>query len=118
MCIALHVSGCKIAKFADMRDLSNMAAAPPLKVTLGPAVTAGEGITHNVKLTAGGGGKDSWLAFFVRLRALDDNGDDVLPAMWSDNFVSLLTGESIEVQLGLEIGGKKISRVVAEAFNA
>lgn len=114
----LHVTGCKISKFADMRDLSDMAAAPPLTVTFGPAMTGGEGITHNVKLTAGDGGKDKWVAFFVRLRALDANGDDILPAMWSDNFVSLLAGESVAVQLSLEAGGEKVARVVAEAFNA
>ena len=100
-----------------MRDLSGIAASPPLTVTLGPAIATGERVTHSVKLSAGKGGNGSWLAFFVRLRALDDNGDDVLPATWSDNFVSVLAGESIELELGLEVGGKEVVQVLAEAFN-
>lgn len=100
-----------------MQDLSSMAASPPLTATLGPAITKGEEITHTVKLSAAEGGEHHWLAFFVRLRALDDNGDDVLPATWSDNFVSLLAGDSVEVELGVEAGGKEVVRVLAEAFN-
>ena len=109
-------TGCKIDKFADMRDLSKMAAAPPLAVTdLGPMATAEGGVSHTIKLSAGEGG---WLAFFVRLRALNSAGEDILPATWSDNFVSLLAGEEVEVRLGLEAGAEAVARVTAEAFNA
>ena len=38
------------------------------------------------------------LAFFVRLRLLAGNdGEEVLPIEWSDNFVSLLPGEKLEL---------------------
>ena len=109
-------TGCKIDKFADMRDLSRMAAAPPLAVTdLGPMATAEGGVSHTIKLSAGEGG---WLAFFVRLRALNSAGEDILPATWSDNFVSVLAGEEVEVRLGFEAGAEAVARVTAEAFNA
>ena len=35
------------------------------------------------------------LAFFVQLRATDPEGADVLPATWSDNYISLMPGERI-----------------------
>ena len=109
-------TGCKIDKFADMRDLSRMAAAPPLAVTdLGPMATAEGGVSHTIQLSAGEGG---WLAFFVRLRALNSAGKDILPATWSDNFVSVLAGEEVEVRLGFEAGAEAVARVTAEAFNA
>ena len=35
------------------------------------------------------------LAFFVRLRVLQSpGGAEILPSMWSDNYVSLLPGET------------------------
>jgi exo-1,4-beta-D-glucosaminidase len=38
------------------------------------------------------------LAFFVRLRLLaGDDGEEVLPIEWSDNYVSLLPGEKLEL---------------------
>jgi len=33
------------------------------------------------------------LAFFVQARLADEHGDDLLPVLWSDNYVSLLPGE-------------------------
>jgi hypothetical protein len=39
------------------------------------------------------------LAFFTRLRLLDERGAELAPAYFSDNYVSLLPGESIEVSV-------------------
>ena len=52
----------------------------------------------------------------MRLRALDGAGRDVLPATWSDNFVTLLSGEHLEVQLEYE-EGMAVEMVTAHAFN-
>jgi hypothetical protein len=41
------------------------------------------------------------LAFFVQLRATDPEGADVLPATWSDNYISLMPGERRMVELAL-----------------
>jgi exo-1,4-beta-D-glucosaminidase len=38
------------------------------------------------------------LAFMVRLRLVNgENGDDILPVLWDDNFVSLMPGEEREI---------------------
>lgn len=39
------------------------------------------------------------LAFFTRLRLLNDRGAEVLPALFSDNFVSLLPGETLDLSV-------------------
>ena len=63
-------------------------------------------VTLNVKISFDHDGADdlavvtltnpgSSLAFFVRLRVLQKpGGSEILPSMWSDNYVSLLPGES------------------------
>ncbi|HUQ01842.1 MAG TPA: glycoside hydrolase family 2 protein, partial [Kofleriaceae bacterium] len=38
------------------------------------------------------------LAFFVELRLVDATGADVLPVLWSDNYVSLLPGDVVSVR--------------------
>jgi exo-1,4-beta-D-glucosaminidase len=38
------------------------------------------------------------LAFFVELRLVDASGADVLPVLWSDNYVSLLPGDVVSVR--------------------
>jgi hypothetical protein len=38
------------------------------------------------------------LAFFVELRLVDASGADVLPILWSDNYVSLLPGDVVSVR--------------------
>jgi len=37
------------------------------------------------------------LAFFVRLKVEGVHGDEILPVVWTDNYVSLLPGEKREV---------------------
>jgi len=34
------------------------------------------------------------LAFFVRMQVVGNDGEEALPVRWSDNYVSLLPGES------------------------
>ena len=73
----------------------------------------GETTSVTVDVEAGGGGG---VAFFVRLRALDAAGSDVLPATWSDNFITVLAGEHANITLQYE-PGRTVQRVTAEAFN-
>jgi exo-1,4-beta-D-glucosaminidase len=37
------------------------------------------------------------LAFFIRMKAIDANGEEILPVVWQDNYFSLLPGEEREV---------------------
>ena len=116
-------TGCKVDNFANMRDLPSMPASPKLSVSLGDPTPSDEDsslVTHTVQLKAeakDGSGDTKWLAFFVRLRALDADGNDVLPATWSDNFVSLQAGESVVLVLGHEADAT-VAKVVATAFNS
>jgi hypothetical protein len=111
-------TGCEIDKFAHMKDLNSMSPSPPLTVALGEPDETAEGfVTRSVKLIVGAAARGSWLAFFVRLRALDAAGNDVLPATFSDNFISQVAGESVTVTLEHE-SGMHVVRVVAEPFNA
>ncbi len=41
----------------------------------------------------------SRLAFFTRLRLLNAQKGEILPAQFSDNYISLLPGEGVEVVL-------------------
>ena len=76
----------------------------------GTMLAAGVGCQTNT-------GKGAGIAFFTRLRALDASGIDVLPATWSDNFVTLLAGERVEIVLEHE-QGTDVAAVTAEPFNA
>ena len=68
----------------------------------------------------------SQLAFQIRLALVDaDSGDEILPVLWEDNYVSLLPGESrtvaahfalpVKVPLKLEVNGWNIEGTVALA---
>lgn len=55
------------------------------------------------------------LAFFLQLRARDSAGADVVPAYFSDNFVSLLPGESVEITVRTPPGVPAPSSLVVES---
>jgi exo-1,4-beta-D-glucosaminidase len=101
-------TGCKVDKFADMRDLAGMPTAA-VHATLEQPAAPGGPATVTVRNTGAG------IAFFVRVRALGAGGDDVLPARWSDNFVTLLGGESVALTLRTD---ERVAHVTAEPFNA
>ncbi len=48
-------------------------------------------------------------AVFVRLNLVDEMGDDVVPVMWSENYVTLFPGEKVSVAVGVgankDLGG-------------
>ena len=58
------------------------------------------------------------LAFQVALRALDEHGEAVAPAFWSDNYISLVPGESntLSVRSSLH-GGARISAIDVTGWN-
>jgi exo-1,4-beta-D-glucosaminidase len=58
------------------------------------------------------------LAFQVALRALNEHGDAVAPAFWSDNYVSLLSGESATFTVRSSAhGGARISAIEVTGWN-
>lgn len=122
-------TGCVVDSFADMQDLAAMPRSPPVTVTLGPTAASlglpGGRVRRRVTVSAAAvgdsGGSDGsdgsgGLAFFVRLRALDVAGKDVLPATWSDNFITVIAGDTVTVMLEHE-ADRIVHRVTAAAFN-
>jgi exo-1,4-beta-D-glucosaminidase len=78
--------------FADYTALAQLPKVR-LKVTSSTEHKGDESITH---VTVENPGKS--LAFFIRLKvSTGTNGDEILPVVWEDNYISLLPGEKREV---------------------
>jgi exo-1,4-beta-D-glucosaminidase len=76
-------------------DFTALASLPPATVKSAATFTR-HGDTGEARVTLTNDG--NVLAFFIRLRLLaGDDGDEVLPIEWSDNYVSLLPGEQLEL---------------------
>lgn len=56
----------------------------------------------------------SYLSFFNRLALQNDNGEDVNPVFWSDNFVTLLPHEkkTLQARIAVSDGGLHLPRMV------
>lgn len=58
------------------------------------------------------------LAFFIEMKIMDEKGNTILPAMWSDNYVSLLPGEtrtfSVDFPYGNLVDGAQLG---VQGFN-
>ncbi len=75
--------------FADYSSLSGMAKAT-LKVSRTSAKTE-NGTSHKITLTNAG----KSVAFFVHIRALrEKGGEDILPVIFEDNYITLAPGET------------------------
>jgi exo-1,4-beta-D-glucosaminidase len=80
------------SSFADFTALATM---PKVKLAV-TSKTAREGDDSVTRVTVRNG--DAGLAFFVRLKlSRGKDREEVLPVLWSDNYVSLLPGESREL---------------------
>jgi exo-1,4-beta-D-glucosaminidase len=97
-----------LARFADFHALAEL---PPATLELSRASAP--------EMTVAVSNTGSALAFFVRLRAFDANDCEILPLYASDNYVSLLPGETLEVTLsGAETASpatKAIARIEASS---
>ena len=79
-------------QFADFRALNTLAAAE-VKVS---ATSVPKGTDEITRVTLENSGKS--LAFSVRLKVNQGaGGDEILPVLWQDNYVSLLPGEKREI---------------------
>lgn len=53
--------------------------------------------------------RSNFAAFFIRLNLVDARGDDVVPVYWSDNYVTLLPSEKVELTVRFDgEGGERI----------
>ncbi len=58
------------------------------------------------------------LAFQVAAAAMQPDGEDIVPTLWSDNFVELMPGESVTLTATLPAGAPEKYDVVVSAWNA
>ena len=73
-------------------DFTELANLPPVTLDVKSAFDH-DGADNRAVVTLKNPGPS--VAFFVRLRVLQNkDGEQILPSMWSDNFVSLLPGET------------------------
>jgi len=75
-----------VSKYANLRALRSLPRAQ-ITVKASRVVDEDEALVVEVK------NPTDRLAFFVQARLADEHGDDLLPVLWSDNYVSLLPGE-------------------------
>jgi exo-1,4-beta-D-glucosaminidase len=75
-----------VARHADLTALRQLPSAP-VQVTAARVANGDEAVMVEVR------NPGDKLAFFVQARLTDDRGADVLPVVWSDNYVSVLPGE-------------------------
>jgi exo-1,4-beta-D-glucosaminidase len=88
--------------------------------TLGARAAFSRGATRGeqvARVTLHNPGKT--LAFFVRLQVTGKNGDEALPVLWSDNYISLLPGETRVVTARYAVSklGGGAPRVVVSGWN-
>jgi exo-1,4-beta-D-glucosaminidase len=57
------------------------------------------------------------LAFQVAVAAQDGKGEDITPALWSDNYVELMPGESLTLEAELPKSGMGLSSIVVSGWN-
>jgi exo-1,4-beta-D-glucosaminidase len=77
-----------VKNYADFTALRSM---PQTGVTATARFTSGGG-QGTARVTLRNPGKA--IAFFVRLQVTGKNGEEALPVLWEDNYISLLPGES------------------------
>lgn len=107
---AWTITGPAVSGFSDINKLP----ATELKIKAGARKAAGKSL---IDVTISNSGNA--LAFFTRLKLKDAKGAIVKPAFYSDNFFSLLPGESKTVTIEIpadSFAGKQVD-VVTEGFN-
>ena len=112
-----------MTQYADYKDLAKL----PAVTVAAHAVSEKSGAEGTTRVTLENSSKD--IAFFVRLklaRGAGGDGDQVLPVLWEDNYVSLLPGEKRDVTVryklddlhgaapSVEVSGWNVAKSVAE----
>jgi len=79
-----------VKSYADYTELQTLAAVT-LTTTFNSTTVNGQGMSM-VTVT----NPTNTVAFFIRLRITDTNGNDALPIYWNDNYITLMPGESAD----------------------
>ncbi|PHH70606.1 hypothetical protein CDD82_7018 [Ophiocordyceps australis] len=98
-----------VTTYADLSSLRHMQHATISIKVLGNKYDEAQTLAMELE------NESSVPAFFVCLNVVDDMGEDVNPVFWSDNYLSLLPGERVGVEVGL--GGEGAKRIVVRGVN-
>ena len=106
-----------VSRHADLRALRSLPPVQPV-VTAARVANGDEAVMVEVR------NPGDRLAFFVQARLMDERGDDILPVVWTDNYVSLLPGDRLllratmagrrplPAEVHVEISGVNVPRAV------
>jgi exo-1,4-beta-D-glucosaminidase len=106
-----------VSRHADLRALRSLPAASPT-VSAVRIANGEEAVMVELR------NPSDRLAFFVQARLTDERGDDLLPVLWTDNYVSLLPGDrqllraalpnrrAMPAEIRVEISGVNVPRTV------
>ena len=83
-----------VKAYADLTALNSLPAAN-VTATARVAASRDEAGREEMRVTLANPG--TTLAFFIRLQIKRASGEEVLPVLWADNFISLLPGETREI---------------------
>jgi exo-1,4-beta-D-glucosaminidase len=101
-----------LTEYADYKTLFSM---KPAKLSISATKS------HSLQATVLLQNRAKVPAFFIRMELLDGNGDDILPAFWEDNYVTLWPGERLVVGVDWMVGRAASVRIsgvnIGEAMN-
>ncbi len=102
-----------VKQYADFTALNQLPAA---RVATS-AVASARGDQHEVHVTVRNPGRT--LAFFIRLQIVKAGGEEVLPVLWQDNYVTLMPGETrvVTATFNPRDAGGAAPRVVISGWN-
>ncbi len=103
-----------LASENDFRPLQDMKQA-----TITTTATCGQIIQNEQTLQIRVKNPSNTLAFFVRLSVCQNDGDaEVLPSFWSDNYISLLPGQSKDLSVAFpKLHNRKTVHLKLEGYN-
>lgn len=95
-----------VSSWSDLKSLKNLETAS-VSVSVGAAASGSSTVTLK--------NQASVPAFFIRLNLVDNEGNDVVPVMWSDNYVTLWPHETMELTVSHNAPGS--ASVEASGWN-
>ena len=97
----------------EHEDLKALRALPEARIDAGAEIVPG---TQTIEVHLHNPSRA--LAFQVAAAAMQPDGEDIVPTLWSDNFVELMPGESVTLTATLPAGAPEKYDVVVSAWNA
>lgn len=85
-----------VSSWSDLKSLKNLETAS-VSVSVGAAASGSSTVTLK--------NQASVTAFFVRLNLVNADGDDIVPVIWSDNYITLWPDETMELTVSHDSAG-------------